>query len=159
PGEIDGIADARVHAEAAGRHEEMARIASKEAARGAVAFRDKLTRQPLLRREELDLEVGADGAADKIERVFAVARFARGEIAIEHPFIAAIDRIDDAAASRGQHPVHDAGIASEPRRQLGRAKIKPGGGAERAAPREGDAEPRAYSAVGAIAADEVIGGD
>src|SRR6185437_15877429 len=88
PGEIDSVADAGIHPEAAGRHEEMAGVAGEEAARRAIAFGNQLARQPVLDRENLDRERRADGTPHELGRIAGEGLLARHEIAVEDEFVA-----------------------------------------------------------------------
>ncbi len=78
PGQIDRVADAGIHAEAAGRRHRMRRVAGDEAAAVAVGLGDQLAPHPRQHAQNLELEIAADGAADRrldlVRRVFALLR-------------------------------------------------------------------------------------
>ena len=72
PGQIDHIADAGVHAEAAGRRHDMRGVAGDKAAAVAVALGDQLAPHPRQHAQYLEFEVAADGAADRGLDLFVV---------------------------------------------------------------------------------------
>ncbi len=72
PGKIDRVADAGVHAEAAGGRHHMRGVAGDKAAAVAVALGDQFAPHPRQHAQYLELEVAADGAADRGLDLFVV---------------------------------------------------------------------------------------
>ena len=66
PGEIDGVLDAGVHAEAPGGGKHVRRIAGDEDARGAVAVGHQQAAYPRQDRDDLEGEIDADDLPDGV---------------------------------------------------------------------------------------------
>ena len=65
PRQIDRVADAGVHAKAAGGRHDMRGVAGDKAAAVAVALGDQFAPHPRQHAQDLEFEVAADGAADR----------------------------------------------------------------------------------------------
>ena len=81
PGQIDRVADAGIHAEAAGRRHDVRGVAGDEAAAVAIMLGDQFAPHPRQHAQNLELEIAADGAADRrldlLGRVFALLAIRR----------------------------------------------------------------------------------
>ena len=69
PAEVDGVTDAGVHAETAGRDDEMHRITRKQHAPLAVAVGDEAARRPFVRAQDLVGHIDAGRFADHRHRI------------------------------------------------------------------------------------------
>ena len=64
PGQVGGVADPGVHAEAAGRNDQMSRVSREEDAVVAVSFGTQQMLGPLVDREHLEGNIHRDGAPE-----------------------------------------------------------------------------------------------
>src|SRR6185437_7521181 len=161
PGQIDGILNAHIHAEAAGRRRQMRGIAGNEDAAFAEIVGDQRTPHPGQYTENLVIEIEASSAADHgADFGFGMGLLLRAADNRQPPIVAAIDRDDRRpGAFRPDEDVtigfalvvhlHEIGTAENNIRRIG----------EDALARHRDAETFAHCAGAAVAADEIARAD
>ena len=156
PPEIDRVADAHVHPEAAERRVQVAGIARQEHAPLAVAFGDQPVSDPGIGADDLDVEIEPGRAADQIGMIGpAINEFGRDEI----PQPIAAHRAEQPGHVVVHHPVHYGGTVRVQTGQLLRPEHEIEVGRECAVPQQLHADQLAHQALGPIRADEIAGAD
>ncbi len=124
PAQIDGVADAHVHAEAAERRMQVAGVAGQEHAAVGVAVGDQAVRDPGIGADDLDVQVAKPGAAaDQVGRVDARRVDVVGQLGRhEEPQAVLVHRAEQRGHVGVHHPIHDGRAVQLPRREVGRAE-------------------------------------
>ena len=161
PAEIDRVADAGVHAEAAGRRHQMGGVAGDEDAVGAVAVGDQLAPHPAHDGEDFVVEVAAHGALERrADVVLGMVDLLRRADDRHAEAVGAVDRDDgEPDALRADE---DEAVAFALVVQLGKVRAAEhhvGGVGQRRRAAHGDAELLAHRAGAAVGADHVVGFD
>ena len=161
PSDVDRIAETGIHAERAGRRQLMHGVAGEPHAALAVAFGHQAAPAPDIDVDPLDRDIAAERSPQIGFAVDLVGRDIAGRVDHQPPY--PVDRIDDAQigpdAAAVDRNIEGAGLAAALRQQVGRAEEHVDGIADDALTGERDAEAAPHQAGGAVAADEIVGGD
>ena len=157
PRQVDRIADAGVHAEAAGWRHHMRGVAGDEAAPAAIALGDQLAPHPRQHAQNLEFEVAADGAADRRFDFFrrVVVRLGSADQR-QAPLVAAVDGDDGGPGAFRTDENVTIGLALVMQgKQMRATENDVGGVGQDRIARHADAERFAHQAARAVAADDV----
>ena len=160
PAEIDGVLDAGIHAEAAGRRHQMGGIAGNEDALRSIAVGHELAPHPAHHREDLVVEVAAHGARERPADVgLGVGHLVGGADDRHAEAVAAVDRHDGEPGALRSDEDEAVGLALVVQRgKVGAAEHHVGGVGQRRVAAHGDAGALAHQAGAAVGADEIVGG-
>ncbi len=157
--EIDPVDDAGVHAEAAGRDEQVRRVAGEQDAAALVAGGDQRVAAPRLHRDDLGVERSAEGVGDRRQGVDVVRRLVGAEMLLVVEVLAAVDRDEDAGRRRRDRPVERALPLVLELVEVRRPEIDADIFADGGHALQVEAEALADRAAAAVAADEIVRGD
>ena len=161
PAEIDGILDAGVHAEAAGRRHQVRGIAGNEHPLRPVAVGDELAPHPPHHRQDLVVERAAHGARQRMADVgLGMGHLVGGADDRHAEALAAVDRHDGEPGALG--PDEDETVGPSLVVQRGKVRAAQhhvGGVGQRGVAAHGDAGALAHQAGAAVGADEIVGRD
>ena len=159
PRQIDGVGDAGVHAEAAGRRHQMAGVAGQEDAVGAVAVGHQFASHPGHDRFDLEFERLAHGAHDQ-RADFAFRDFPLRLVADDRhpPPLRAVDRDDRQPGAFAADEDEAIGLALVmQRRKIAASEDHVGGVGQNRLALHGDAELFADDARRTVGSDQIVG--